>query len=163
GSKYIPSKIYIQKDSMYVEKIIRNIAKDSIKEDVTAVIANFNNDEGNDLITGSGGGDFYNKMAALTDNYYIKAGTNFETGLLPENFYNTAIIRENDFDDDGDLDLFIGNNAITNDFGNIPDSYLLRNENGKFIIEDNKEFSKLGMITDAVWSDFDGDGMVDLI
>lgn len=163
GSKYSPSVVFIQEDTLYVEKKFPNIAKDSIKEDVTAIIADLNNNKLNDLIIGAGGGDFYNKMAPLKDSYYQQTEQGFEKHILPENYNNTAVIRANDFDNDGNLDLFIGNNAITNDFGKIPDSYLLRNENGKFSLVENKELQKTGMVTDAVWSDFDGDGILDLI
>ncbi|MCM4163762.1 MULTISPECIES: VCBS repeat-containing protein [unclassified Arenibacter] len=163
GSKYIPSRIFLQGDTTYLENKIAIIANDSIKEDITAVIADLNKDGMSDLVIGTGGGDFYNEMTPLTDSYYLQNTNGFEPGVLPEYFENTAVIRENDFDNDGDLDLFVGNNAITNDFGNIPNSFLLRNDQGRFSVLENKELQKVGMVTDAVWSDFDNDGALDLI
>ncbi len=163
GSKYIPSRIFLQGDTTYLEKRMDNIANDSIKEDITALIADLNKDGMADLVIGTGGGDFYNEMPPLTDSYYLQNSSGFERGELPEYFENAAVIRESDFDNDGDLDLFIGNNAITNDFGNIPNSFLLRNDQGRFTVVDNKVLLKAGMVTDAVWSDFDNDGVLDLI
>ncbi len=43
-----------------------------------------------------------------------------------------------------------------------PDSWILFNDNGSFNSGNTKHFN-IGMVTDAVWSDFDGDGWEDLI
>ena len=58
GSKRIPSRVYIQKDSSFIDYPISEFANDSIKEDVVALIADLNNDNQNDLFIGSGGADF---------------------------------------------------------------------------------------------------------
>lgn len=163
GSKYIPSQIYLQSDSSFVRVHIPAIEKDSIKEDVVASIEDFNKDGKNDLLIGSGGADFYNKMKPLLDSYYIQTDSTFINGVLPDYFENASVIVSADYDNDGDLDVFIGSSSVSNDFGNIPNSYLLNNENGKFSIVDNPELQKSGMITDAVWSDYNNDGDVDLI
>ena len=68
-------------------------------------------------------------MKPLLDSYYIQNNGNFETENLPEYYENASIIKPNDFDNDGDLDVFVGNHAVSNDFGNIPNSYILKNEN----------------------------------
>ncbi len=163
SSKFKNSKVYIKKDSVYVEKIITAIDDNSIKEDVYALILDLNNDGKNDLFVGSGGGDFRAKNNPLSDSYYLKKDSVFEIGKLPEYFENTSVIKANDYDNDGDLDLFVGSNAVTNDFGRIPNSYLLKNNNGNLSITDNQLLQKAGMITDAVWDDFDADGVKDLI
>ena len=163
GSKYISSEIFIQKDSAFVPYKVPSIRKDSIKEDVAASIADFTNDGKNDLMLGSGGGDFYNKMAPLTDSYYVQNDSIFEMAVLPETFENASVLAPHDFDDDGDLDVFIGNQAISNDFGRIPRSILMKNESGNFSIVENDALEKLGMVTDAIWHDFDSDGTKDLI
>lgn len=163
GSKHRPARIFIQKDSVYAEKRIEAIAADSIKEDVAAFIADFNKDGKNDLFTGSGGGDFYNTMPPLLDSYYTGQDVDFRPEKLPEYFENASVIRACDMDKDGDIDLFVGSHAVSNDFGKIPNSYLLKNENGHFSILQNDALQQAGMITDAVWDDFDNDGTEDLI
>jgi hypothetical protein len=162
-SKFEPSAMYIQMDSAFTKRYIPSIAKDSVKEDVTAAIMDFSGDGNNDLIIGSGGGDFYNRMPPLLDSYYIQKDSTWETGKLPEAFENASIIAPNDFDGDGDMDVFVGNQAITNDFGKLPKSFLLKNENGRFGISEDTILKKIGMVTDAIWNDFDGDGTDDLI
>jgi len=163
GSKFFPSRIFFQTDSLYIEESIPEIYRDSIKEDVAAVIADFTSNGKSDIILGSGGADFYNKMSPLLDTYYVQNDSIFETAPLPEYFENASVIEVNDFDNDGDLDLFVGNQAVSNDFGKIPESYLLKNDNGQFSIENNEELQNTGMVTDAIWEDFNGDGLKDLI
>ncbi|QLG45735.1 CRTAC1 family protein [Costertonia aggregata] len=160
GSKFMPSKVYIQTDSVYIPKLIPQISKDSIKEDVTATIADFNNDGKNDLMIGSGGADFYNKMKPLLNSYYKQKDSLFVDAKLPDYFENTSVVKPYDYDGDGDVDVFVGNQSVSNDFGKIPKSYLLENKNGEFSAI---EITESGMVTDAVWDDFDGDGTTDLI
>ena len=163
GSKYIPSQTFMQTDTSFVKERIAEIVKDSIKEDVEALISDFTNDGKNDLFLGSGGGDFYDQMKPLLDTYYIQQDSLFKTGPLPEYFENASVVRANDFDADGDIDLFVGNQAVTNDFGRIPKSFLLKNEKGNFSINENAALQNVGMVTDALWHDFDKDGNKDLI
>ncbi len=163
GSKHKSSKVYIQSDSIYIEKKIVSLANDSIKEDVSAIIADLNNDGKNDLFLGSGGADFYNKMKPLLDSYYMQKDSIFEIINLPEYFENASVIITNDIDNDGDLDLFVASNAVSNDFGKIPNSYILINDKGNFSLAKNEELQNSGMITDAIWDDFDNDGFNDLI
>ena len=163
GSKHIPSTIFLNSITGFTETKIAAIANDSIKEDVAALIADFNHDSKNDLIIGSGGADFYSKMKPLLDSYYVQNDAGFVASNLPDYFENASVVKANDFDKDGDLDVFIGNNAVSNDFGNIPNSYILKNDRGDFSILENKSLQKAGMITDAIWDDFNNDGATDLI
>ena len=103
------------------------------------------------MIVGTGGSDFYNKKNPLLDNYYTQSGVNFEKQELPAYFENAAVIKAADYDNDGDLDVFVGNNTVSNNFGAIPKSYILKNENGTFSILENQSFQNTGMITDAIW------------
>ena len=163
GSKYKPSKIFIQKDTSFVETTFAKIANDSIKEDVAAVISDFNADGKNDLILGSGGADFFNEMKPLLDSYYVQNDTNFSSVELPDYYENASVIAPYDYDQDGDLDVFIGSQSVTNDFGKIPNSVLLKNNDGTFVKVENTGLEKAGMLTNAIWHDFDQDGTKDLI
>ncbi|PCJ98874.1 MAG: hypothetical protein COA50_01155 [Flavobacteriaceae bacterium] len=161
GSKYMPSVVYLNKDSIFIQTSVEEIKNDSIKEDISAVIADFNGDHKNDLLIGSGGGDFFGKSDPLTDSFYQQLDAQFKAEAFPNIFQNTAIIKPFDYDKDGDLDIFIGSQTITGDFGASVKSHLLINQKGTFIIDDN--FVLEGMVTDALWDDFDNDGFTDLI
>lgn len=163
GSKFIPSQIFTQTDSTFVRTPFKNIIKDSIKEDVVSLILDLDKNGNNDLITGSGGADFYDKMKPLTNNFYSRTDSVFTSIDFPEDFANTAILLSLDYDADGDLDIFVGNQSITGDYGKFPDSYLLKNTDGKFTVDESAPFESLGMVTDAIADDFDEDGDIDLI
>ncbi len=160
GSKFNPSQVYLNKDSLFVPKKFNAIYNDSIKEEISATILDFNNDAKNDLIIGSGGAHFSGKAKALTDSYFVNSDTTFVKSGLPDYFENASVIRPFDFDEDGDLDVFVGGHTVTGKFGQPANSYLLQNENGAFTIL--KTFNE-GMVTDAVWDDFNSDGETDLI
>ncbi|RDY60236.1 VCBS repeat-containing protein [Flagellimonas nanhaiensis] len=162
GSKFIPVKVFIRQDSTFAEQEYPEISEEAIKEQVSASIADFNGDNKNDIILTSGGGDFLGQSKALTDTYLVKTDSAYSLRAFPEIFQNASVVKPYDYDNDGDLDLFIGGHTETGKFGKTVPSMLLENTNGEFSI--NPSFAAVkGMVTDAVWSDFDGDGQTDLI
>lgn len=163
GSKYIPGKFYIQSETGFVPWSIPFIKKDSIKEDVDAVMDDFNQDGKTDLFIGTGGADFYNKSEPLLDSYYMSGDSGFTLVEFPDYYENASCVKPFDFDGDGDLDLFVGNESVSDDFGNVPKSCMFVNENGKFTPLQRDLFEKLGMVTDAVCDDYNKDGQMDLI
>jgi ASPIC and UnbV./FG-GAP repeat. len=163
GSKFVPSHIYVQQDSIFVEKNYPVIQKDSVKEIISAAIADFNKDGKNDLFVTSGGGDFFGKSEALLDNFFVQQDSTFVSLDLPQFFQNSSVVRPFDFDQDGDLDIFVGGHTITGQFGAAATSYILENVKGSFQIFKGFEKHSKGMVTDALWSDFDQDGQTDLI
>lgn len=163
GSKFIPGQFFLQSDNGFIKTNIPSILKDSIKEDVDAVIEDFDLDGKADLFIGTGGADFYKKSKPLLDSYYRSGDSNFTLSEIEAYYENASCIKQFDFDGDGDIDLFVGNESVSDDFGNVPKSYLLVNEKGKFTAFQKDLFENLGMVTDAVWDDYNKDGQVDLI
>ncbi len=163
GSKFSPSLIYFQTPGGFEADKVRNIARDSITEDVSAVIKDLNADGRKDLFVGTGGADFYNEMAPLQDVFYLQSDSTYLKQQLPDSYLNTSVIAPVDIDGDGDTDLFVGNHMITNDFGKIPESFVLLNNKGVLEKVENKDLENTGMVTDAIWDDYNGDGTPDLI
>ncbi len=163
SSKFRSSRVYLQKDSVFQETKIPAIVNDSLKEDVSALITDLNGDSKQDLFVGSGGADFFGKAPALLDSYYIQERDGLVKYEVPGLYENASVVIAHDYDDDGDIDIFVGNRMVTNDYGKLPDSYLLNNDEGIFSPVQTGLFSGLGMITDAIWTDFDMDDDIDLI
>ncbi len=163
GSKRIAPAVFFAADSSFTRGSVDEIALDSLQEDVVAVIADFDTDGRNDLLLGSGGGDYFGEALPLLDRYYRNSPSGLQQVSFPENYANTSVIRPFDYNGDGDLDLFLGTQSLTGRFGEIPASYLLENTGGSFTAVESFKGDALGMITDAIWSDFDADGRTDLI
>ncbi len=164
GSKYIPGQLFVQSaDNKFQKLNIPFILKDSIKEEVDAVIDDFNNDGKADLFVGTGGADFYNQAKPLLDSYYFSGDSGFSMTEIADYYENASCVKSIDFDADGDRDLFVGNESVSNDFGNTPKSYLLVNEKGVFKPKQKNLFDNLGMVTDAIWDDYNKDCQVDVI
>ncbi len=158
GAKDIPAQIFLQNGNGFSKKAYPSIEKDAVYEDASAVIADFNNDKNNDLYVASGGGQ---NASDLQDRLYL--GKNLTATTLPSLMQNASLVKAFDYDKDGDVDLFVGNNSKNNRFGSTSDCYLLNNNNGNFTIVETKTFSGIGMVSDAVFSDFNKDGKTDLI
>ena len=155
SAKYMPSAIYNGGNNAFAKAYSKPLQSLSKTEDVTATIIN------DEIIVGTAGGDFSEVNEAL-ENYYLKVSdilTIERSGMRA----NTSIIIASDYDNDGDKDLFVGNHAVTGDFGKVPASFLLKNNQGVFVEDENNPLGEIGMVTDAVWTDFNGDGTEDLI
>ena len=151
--------IYLQNGKGFSKKSYHSIYLDSIYEDASAVIGDFNGDKQNDLVVASGSGQY---AADLIHRLYL-GNTLIKSAFPDTKATNASVIKTIDYDKDGDLDLFIGNNSKYNSFGRMPDCYLLNNNKGKFSIVQSKTFEAIGMVTDAVVTDFNKDGILDLI
>ncbi len=86
---------------------------------------------------------------------------------MPFTANNGSCVRPCDFDNDGDMDLFVGSRSVPGAYGLSPNQLLLENDgHGHFKDVTDlrlKKLKKIGMVTDACWMDYDKDGDKDLI
>ncbi|MEX0312668.1 MAG: FG-GAP repeat domain-containing protein, partial [Allomuricauda sp.] len=99
-----------------------------------------------------------------TKGGFLKSGT-----ALPEVYVSGSVAVPADYDNDGDLDLFVGGRHTPRNYPLPPKSYLLRNDStkGNVVFTDVTEdvfpgSAEIGMVTDCTWEDFNGDGKLDL-
>ncbi|WP_242156223.1 VCBS repeat-containing protein [Aestuariivivens sediminis] len=141
---------------------------DALFEDVDATFFDFDNDGDLDLFVVSGGNEFPANALSYADRLYENRSGRFvkRMDLLPEHLnYSGSRIRTADFDKDGDLDIFVGGRHIPHDYPAPASSYILRNDKGIFkdiTLENAPDLKDIGLVTDAVWTDFDNDDDLDI-
>lgn len=173
GAAGVPGKLFIQqKNGRFVESIQgQPWETDKGYEDWGAVFFDANGDGLPDLYVASGGYQLAPSSPFLQDRLYINRGggrfARAAAGALPTMLTSTATVRAGDFTGDGRPDLFVGGRLSPRNYPAPARSYLLRNDGDHFTDVTEEVAPELahpgGMITDAVWVDFDGDGRLDLV
>ncbi|WP_454803565.1 VCBS repeat-containing protein [Mucilaginibacter phyllosphaerae] len=169
NDKDSPGKIYLQqKDGKYQAL---NIIRGKTENAGTVAAAAFfdaNGDGKPDLYIAKGGyADYEPNSAVLQDELYLNEGNGrfvLSPMALPVlNANSKACVKPNDFDGDGDIDLFVGGRVVPGKYPTAPQSYLLLNDGkGKFTAA-TIPFAQAGMVTDAQWVDLNNDGRKDLV
>jgi len=172
GAKGQTAKIFLQKNNGdYRELSVPQFPMDSNTEDVAAAFFDSDGDSDLDLYIVRGGNEQMIGNPLLEDLLLINDGKGgfreCNKGSLPYTSYNGSCVSPCDFDNDGDIDLFVGSRSIPGAYGWSPDQLLLEN-NGKGQFSDitassMRELKNIGMVTDAIWLDYDRDGDKDLI
>ena len=124
-----------------------------------------------DLYAACGGIELPSSSSALSDKLYLNNGMGsfiLSNQILPAGRYeSSSCVRANDFDGDGDMDLFVGIRLQPFLYGIPANGYLLEN-NGNGIFTNVADLiapglKELGMITDMAWADVDGDQDQDML
>jgi hypothetical protein len=143
---------------------------DTAYEDWGATFFDANRDGLLDLYVASGGYHLAPSSPLLQDRLYLnQGGGRFvkDPRALPPMLTSTAAVRVADFTGDGRPDLFVGGRLTPRAYPLPTRSYLLRNDGGRFTDVTEDVAPELahpgGMVTDAVWIDFNGDGRLDLV
>ncbi|HJQ11162.1 MAG TPA: VCBS repeat-containing protein [Gemmatimonadaceae bacterium] len=172
GSAGVTAKLFIQRsDGSFVESS-QGQPWDSDKafDNWAAVFFDANGDGRPDLYVVSGGYTQAGNSPLLQDRLYINEGDGRftrDTQALPAMLTSKGAVRVGDFNHDGRPDLFVGGRLTPRKYPYPTRSYILRNDGGHFTDVTQQVAPMLvdpgGMITDAAWVDFDGDGRLDLV
>lgn len=174
GSSPFYASIFIQQQN---GKFNRTKLTDSnipqLQDDAGMLLFDADGDKDLDLYIASGGAENEPQSKAYTDHFYINDGRGkFKEEILEIANNRTAksCIAACDYDNDGDLDMFVGGRVVPGSYPSPTSSFIYQNEskNGKVSFKDvtknvAPELFQLGMATSAVWSDADNDGKKDLV
>ncbi len=170
GAKGSSGKLYFQNTKGLFSESVQNVLqKDKNSEDVSSLFFDADSDGDQDLYVVSGGYDFKVNSKQLQDRLYINDGKgnyNKANDALPIMYTSGGSISAEDYDNDGDLDLFVGGRVVPGTYPKSPRSYLLKNTNGKFEDVTSEVIPDLlnpGLVTSSVWVDIDNDQKKDLV
>ncbi len=140
-----------------------------LHEEMGVLFFDADNDGDVDLYAVGGSYEVPPDHAVAQDRLFINNGKGFfklATNVLPAEVTNGSCVRAADFDKDGDLDLFVGGRVVSGAYPTDPKSFILKNNEGKFVDVTKQlcpSLQTIGMVTDALWSDFDKDGKIDMV
>lgn len=138
-------------------------------EDTAAAFFDADGDGDLDLMVGSGGNEVGKEKTYYVRLYLNNGSGSFSRSVtnFPSTNDNISVIIPHDFDNDGDMDVFIGSRSVVGTYGINPKHLFLENNgDGSFANATERlayDIKDAGMITDAKWADIDGDGKKDLI
>src|SRR5258705_601841 len=142
-------------------------------QDMSTTLFDADGDSDLDLYISRGGYESKPNTAAYQDQFFINDGKgNFRNDslALPQNHTSKSCVRAIDYDKDGDLDLFIAGRVDPWHYPRPVSSFIYRNDskNGQLKFSDvtnevAKELNSIGLICDALFTDFDKDGWPDLV
>lgn len=167
GSSTMSNQFFIQQANGTFKKKVLEQSKNH--EDTDALLFDADNDGDLDLYICSGSNEFAEGNDAYLDRFYLNDGQgNFTISLenLPNIYSSSSKVSAADYDQDGDLDLFIGGGLKPNQYPFPGTSYILKNDAGQFTkLADQSvpDLADIGMVRDAAWEDMNGDGQLDLV
>ncbi len=172
GVKGQAAELYLQnKNITFKKQTVPAFEKDLGRHDADVAIFDANGDGNLDIYLASGGyHDYMENDPRLQDRLYLGDGQgNFseKPSALPKMYTSTSSVAPNDVNGDGYIDIFVGGRVVPGRYPESPRSYLLINDgNGNFTDQTTTlgpQLKKLGMVTDAIWADVNGDTSDDLI
>ena len=175
GTSKHPSQVFLQqKDGKFIQRnLLPQVNFNENFKDEGLLLFDANGDGKLDLYVASGGYENDANSPFYQDRLYINDGHgNFTEAkdALPKNFTSKLCVRAVDYNKDGKIDLFVSGRVDPGSYPKPVSSFILRNDSkdGHVKFTDvtasiAKDLNKIGMVCDAVFTDFDGDGWPDLI
>lgn len=173
---------YPYQGKMFFQQADGTFRKDSIlaevvggrnADEMSVLIFDADGDGDQDLYITSGGYEREAQTSPYADKFVINDGKGKftrDSTAFPANLSSKSCARAVDYDNDGDLDLFIAGRVEPWNYPKAVSSYLYRNDSRKGLpkfSDVTKEVApglqNIGLSCDALFTDFDNDGWPDMI
>lgn len=165
---------YIQNSNGTFSKIM---AVDSVgiklQDDAGMCLFDADADNDLDLFVASGGAENEPYAPSYNDHFYVNDGLGkftLHVDALPRNMFPKSAVKAADYDNDGDLDLFVGGRVLPGSYPKPVNSYLYKNETKNGVVKFSNvtsilasSLNNIGLVTDALWTDVDNDNKIDLL
>ncbi len=176
GSEFYPAQVlYQQADGKFIQKsLLPDKEGYSYKhKDEGILIFDANGDGKQDVYIASGGYQDSSGSKSYQDRLYINDGHgNFhiDSLALPRNFTSKLCVRAFDYNKDGKLDLFVSGRVDPWHYPKPVSSFIFRNDSKNGVAkftdvtdEVAPDLKNIGLVCDALFTDFDNDGQTDLV
>lgn len=164
-----------QTDGRFIQRKLLNEDGNEKKrwEELGLVLLDLDSDGDLDIYAASGGYENQRSSDTYRDRIYVNDGKGvftLDTLHLPRNLTSKSCVRAADYDNDGDLDLFVAGRVDPWQYPSPVSSFIYRNDSkpGQIQLTDvsatvAKDLNGLGMVCDALFTDYDNDGWIDLV
>jgi hypothetical protein len=176
GSQGYSTVLFLQQSNgKFIQKYLLgdSLKPEKLWDDAGILLFDADGDNDQDLYITSGGFENESNSRPYQDHFYSNDGKGLFTEdreAIPENLTSKFCIRAADFDKDGDLDLFIAGRVNPWTYPKPVSSCIYRNDSspGKIRFTDITKdaapaLQNIGMVCDAIFTDYDNDGWSDLI
>ncbi|WP_245751402.1 VCBS repeat-containing protein [Parafilimonas terrae] len=163
-----------QQDGRFIQRnLLSSFRNFNSSKDEGVLIFDANGDNKPDVYIASGGYQFSPGSINYQDRLFINDGNgNFkeDSSALPRNYTSKFCVRAFDYNNDGKPDLFVSGRVEPWQYPKAVSSFIFRNDskNNKAKFTDVTDevapgLKNIGLVSDALFSDFDNDGKTDLI
>jgi len=157
---------FLQSEGGHFTQVKLNL--DTSIEQMGLLLLDADGDGDQDIYVANGGSTATSYDHQYPDQFYVNEGGGVfvqSSTAIPEITSSGGVVTGADFDKDGDIDLFVGGRVRPGSYPLSPQSYLLENVSTttmpKFKDVTPDVLSTPGMVTSALWTDYDGDGWQD--
>ncbi|WP_229208913.1 VCBS repeat-containing protein [Dyadobacter luticola] len=171
SSKKFRSHLFLQNAAgKFKESIQPALVQDSTYEEIDAQWVDVNKDGHADLVVATGGNEYSGNSEFRMPRVYLndgKGNLTVKSDAFSNVYVTASCVVPFDFTGDGIVDLFIGGRAVPLNYGEVPRSYLLKNDGtGKFTDvtpQYAQELQNIGYVKNAKLADLNKDGDQDLV